>query len=438
VQIKLCRPSVSYSSRFLSTKFSYCMVILRSTVRSNMYIKQIWWRLRNYTAMKPNAMVSTCSGVVLAASVLVAVLASLGRQSAASHRAAMADPTPLPPGTTPFWSLATNTSYLSLGGGVEDGQPQRQPLCFQLWGGGVDDGQRTVVVYFAGLAGSHLEQFATAADNTTLVLTIDRPGLGCTPAWAPPAAGSTRYTAIADAVLLLLRQLKVSRFAVVGWSSGGPFALALAHQHSHQEHRAFAFSPELVRVATVAADPPWANVSYRTLLCSPHHAAAYLILRWLPRPWLGFSVGRGFEIAFGAHAVATRWLPLRMAQAAEGLSPLVANFGEALRRGGESELAIADEFFLERSVSWGFELSHVRAPSESSTRSKWPLHVFHSPGDRVVPYESALYLMAGLPAATLHRMPPERIGLFEEGHMIMETFWSAIISGSHVDGVADG
>jgi hypothetical protein len=80
-----------------------------------------------------------------------------------------------------------------------------------------------VVVYFAGLFGSRLEHFESPDDrNRPFLITLDRPGSGCTAPWKELGPGNTQYTQVADVVLELLDDVNATSFEAVGWSSGGP------------------------------------------------------------------------------------------------------------------------------------------------------------------------------------------------------------------------
>ena len=96
------------------------------------------------------------------------------------------------------------------------------------------------VVYFAGLAGSRLEQFTYSSDKTTneyhstTVITFDRPGYGhSTPLssskLSPDTNYGNRYSQVSSIISHLLKDLDVSTFKTVGWSSGGAYSLSLGH-----------------------------------------------------------------------------------------------------------------------------------------------------------------------------------------------------------------
>ena len=116
----------------------------------------------------------------------------------------VADPLPCP---------AMATSALSDG----------RSLGFEEWG----DPQGSPVVFFHGAPDSRLfhhpdERLARQAG--VRLVTVDRPGYGI----SSPRPGRSLLDWPAD-VEALVDQLGIDRFAVAGWSAGGPHAMAVAH-----------------------------------------------------------------------------------------------------------------------------------------------------------------------------------------------------------------
>jgi pimeloyl-ACP methyl ester carboxylesterase len=119
----------------------------------------------------------------------------------------------------------------------------------QLWQGGAADGHP--VLFFHGCPDSRRAAFggdAAARRVGVRLVAFDRPGYGDS-----DAAGSD-HLSVADDVVALADLLGIGRFAVLGMSVGGPYALACAAVH-----------PERVTAAAVvsapgdgtAMDPPW-------------------------------------------------------------------------------------------------------------------------------------------------------------------------------------
>jgi pimeloyl-ACP methyl ester carboxylesterase len=104
----------------------------------------------------------------------------------------------------------------------------------------VGDPTGAPVVYLHGCPDCRLTRHPddrVAAGAGVRLIAVDRPGYGTSDA---DEAGDEN--ALADDVVALADELGVVRFAALGWSAGGPIALALAARH-----------PERVAVAGVAA-----------------------------------------------------------------------------------------------------------------------------------------------------------------------------------------
>ena len=226
-------------------------------------------------------------------------------------------------------------------------------LAYRVWGsGGVS------VVYFAGLAGSSLENFAEDETSGRLVYTFDRPGLGLTP--FDDEQSNTRYTEVAAAVKEIMSDMGHAAYNVAGWSSGGPFALSLAVVDPHA----------VKKVSLVASDPQWARSAWSTLLKVPHQAVLYLVFFCL-RGALGDKIGRHilghaiegvFYVVFGL----SRCLEI----AGLKMHHTTSNFMESFK-GNSPGLAVASEIFVERSLDWGFELPQAEVRMSRAIPMRW-------------------------------------------------------------------
>ncbi|GMI36379.1 hypothetical protein TeGR_g10299 [Tetraparma gracilis] len=262
-----------------------------------------------------------------------------------------------------------------------------------------------VVVYFAGLFGSRLEHFESPDDrNRPFLITLDRPGSGCTNPWKELGPGNTQYTQVADVVLELLDDVNATSFEAVGWSSGGPYALALAHQFEARAET----SLSLTRATVVAGDPQWARSSLSTYLHAPHHVLMMFAARCLPRWALSLAIHVGLHILWGAGQVEIL--------SSEEMKKMIANFAEGARFKGDSFDAFADDIVLERANDWGFELEDIKSP----------VRVLHSPGDKIVPFAAGVENADRLPNGVLVDMGGEW-SLYSEGHLIMEEYWGQIM-----------
>ena len=119
----------------------------------------------------------------------------------------------------------------------------------QFWRGGVSSGP--AVLFLPGTPDSRLvaRSGADAADRAGVdLVAINRPGYGL----SDPAESD--HLSVADDVVAVADALGIERFALLGMSLGGPYALACAVKH-----------PERVRAVGVVAapaiapelDPPW-------------------------------------------------------------------------------------------------------------------------------------------------------------------------------------
>jgi len=306
-------------------------------------------------------------------------------------------------------------------------------LCFQLWGDKSNiqvEHKNDIVVYFAGLGGSRMEHFHLDSDKK-LLLTIDKPGQGfsmnkLTSSSSSSSSSSSRYIDVADKVLSLLTLLEVNRFDIVGWSAGGPFALALAHQSQHHTQPAQSYHhsqqrdvtplpPIPNRVSLVAAAPQWAKSSFNVQLSCPQNFFFYYFLKLINRKVLSEIILKVIEFLSGFEVELDLLVTPKYDKV---LKRTNRNYAESIRQGIISTLAFADDMYQERNIDWGFNLNKIVLP----------IRIFHSPQDHVVPYNAAFQIHSELPFSSIYKLPPYYLSDFEEGHFIMVTFWSMIVN----------
>ncbi len=220
------------------------------------------------------------------------------------------------------------------------------------------------------------------------IVSPDRPGVGQTDRL--PAYGMIPWVA-AD-VVPLLEHLQIDEFAVMGWSEGGQYALAVAIE----------LESRVTRCAVVAGCPPLDDPSTfnelnridRTLTGLSKHA-----------PLLTRSYFRlvGMLSAVAPHLLtrlAIRGLPKKESDAvlAQGrwLSTILGQ-GARQPRGGVDE-------YLAMSAPWGFSPEDVAVP----------VRVFQGDADALVPATWGKVLADRIPGATLTIYP-------DEGHFIALT-----------------
>lgn len=189
-----------------------------------------------------------------------------------------------------------------------------------------------------------------------------------------------------DEVLSLADQLKIDRFPVLGWSAGGPYALACGYA-----------IPDRVTVASVVAsgvpvEAVGAQVDW--------HRPDWLLLalsRWSPR---GATTGLLLGLKRGPAAASLTLMR----------GPYPAVDIATLRREGPPEEALAYmkeslragtrgviQDFRIYGAPWGFQLEHVQIP----------VHIWQGQQDTITPPSYGRLLADRLPNATLSLIPGE-------------------------------
>jgi pimeloyl-ACP methyl ester carboxylesterase len=202
---------------------------------------------------------------------------------------------------------------------------------------GISEGK--VLFYFHGHPGSRREArflAGAAAQAGVRLIGIDRPGMGLSTFKA--GRGLLDWP---DDVVELADTLHLGRFSVVGFSGGGPYALACAYKLPHR----------LIACGVVS------GVGHVSCLLSS-------LSQWLP--WLLLPMTRRFfrDEIHAQQALARfsgRWAePDRKSLLQAGIKELLAaSLVEALRQGTRG--AAYDGALLGR--SWGFKLEEIRFPN---------------------------------------------------------------------------
>jgi pimeloyl-ACP methyl ester carboxylesterase len=245
------------------------------------------------------------------------------------------------------------------------------------------------VLYFHGYPGSRLEgrlAAGAARRHGLRLLAPDRPGFGQS-TFLPGRTISAWAVDVAE----LADQFELERFAIVGVSGGGPYALACA-----------ARIPErLSRVGLIGAVWPLARrqlthdmVTLNRLALalaarSPFLArlTAQLVARWVRRH-------PGHQLA---HMMATASPADRRVLADPAYRAMVTqSTAEALRQGGRG--AAWELTLLAR--PWDFRLQEVTVP----------VRIWQGLADSIVPPATAQDLAAALPSSECHYLP-------DEGHL---------------------
>ena len=232
---------------------------------------------------------------------------------------------------------------------------------------GPNDGP--LVFYFHGAPMSRLDLVGQETTFDVLgvrVVSPDRPGYG----GSTPQPQRMMEDWPAD-VAALADHLDTERFAVLGMSSGGPYAVACA-----------ALLPGRVVSAAVVAgvtDMSW-------------HAA-----------WQGFTNDEATIMKLGSEEAAVRWCEEHFGRDGSGFledraeaSGLLATFSEAFRQG----VGGYAQDVMVQAKPWAFPFAAITVP----------VRVLHGDADMIVPIAHGQHTAALIPGATLETFP-------EHGHL---------------------
>lgn len=269
-------------------------------------------------------------------------------------------------------------------------------LAYAEWG--VPDGIALILLH--GSPGSRLicpDVDATLQAGVRLI-TVDRPGYG----GSSPLPGRGVVDFIAD-LIELTEFLGLSPAPVIGWSGGGPYALAAG----------LAAPDRFPTIGLVASPGPESvmppDVSRRT------DEARSIALRLEAGDESAteevrhhFSFYAENPLALLEQAMARKENPDRHVLIRRDVTDAFrAMWTEGARQGAEG--MVSD--WCAEAPGWGFSLSDVGTP----------VHVWHGESDRIVPPSHARFLADGLPDATLVTYPGE-------GHSIAISHWVEILA----------
>ena len=228
------------------------------------------------------------------------------------------------------------------------------------------------------------------------ILSPDRPGIGLSSRLRGRTIG-----AWPDDLIVLLDQLGIDRFAVMGWSFGGPFAAASA-----------ALLPERVTATAIVAggvplDWPCAANGFENRT----DARFFRLSRRSP---LLASVGLRIigEVAARAPAM---WMRMGASQMAspdvaaierDGVREFTRSIGEGLRRPGG---AVDD--YLCYAKPWGFEYERIEGP----------VHLWQGDEDTFLPVAWSEEAARRIPRAKLSILPGY-------GHFLARDHWAEIFA----------
>jgi len=265
---------------------------------------------------------------------------------------------------------------------------------------GPDDG--APVVYLHGCPGSRLDDSpgrnALLARVGVRVITVERPGYGR----SSPCRGR-RVVDYVDDLRVVVDHERIDRFAVLGYSAGGPYALAAAARLGDRV--------SAVGTISTVGRPDWPGAFYgmapgeRTLhrlaSVSPRLVEIYFAFakRLLARKPQRFLAEFEKELSDSDRSLYAkpeiRDLVLRASR-------------EGLRQGG---VGAAEDWAEFARRPWGFDLDELERP----------VHVWFGTADRIVPVTQSRYLVSLLKNPVIHEID-------DEGHLLVFTHLEEILS----------
>ncbi|MBT8350450.1 MAG: alpha/beta hydrolase [Deltaproteobacteria bacterium] len=270
----------------------------------------------------------------------------------------------------------------------------------------IGDPEGHPVFYFHGGPGSRLE--GLLYDKVSLqygirMIAIDRPGYGLS-----DFQEDRTYLDWPDDISELADQLGIDRFGVLGWSSGGPHAAAVA----------YGIPERLTVVAIVAGEAPYAsNDLPKSVLTSSTFSGSGMnkLFIWSANngTWLMRTLFRVMRIMFF-------YDPAGMMENSESgdmsskdikffkRSEFTASTVEAFRRDAKG---VTRDFTIER-IDWPFKLENIYAPK---------VLMFHGQEDGGVPPKVAEYNCMRIPSCDLPTIYPG------EGHSVVYFRYEEII-----------
>lgn len=273
----------------------------------------------------------------------------------------------------------------------------------------IGDPEGRPVFYFHGAPGSRLEGLLFDELNQQLgirMIAPDRPGYGLS-----DFQKDRTYLNWPDDVSELADQLGIDRFAVLGWSSGGPYAAAVAHE-----------IPQRVAVAAiVAGEGPYASDDYpQSVLTSATFSGSRVnkLFIWSANngPWLMRALFRMARILIFRNPAGVAEFDGGFDLSAKDKQFFTRDFRrefsaglvEAFRQSAEG---VTRDHTIER-LDWPFDIEEIHAPT---------VLVFHGEEDTTVHPKISEYMCRRIPSCDGPKIYPG------EGHSVMYYRYEEII-----------
>jgi pimeloyl-ACP methyl ester carboxylesterase len=229
------------------------------------------------------------------------------------------------------------------------------------------------------------------------LIAVDRPGIGL----SDPLPGRSLLDWPVD-VAGLADTLGIGSFSVIGWSGGGPYALACGH----------ALPDRVAAIGLVSSPAPLTGTPESGYLrrLDRHAVRAAHKAPWVIRlaMWHWGRPQRRDPTRFFETSVADMCAADQAILSEPELRDrMIANSAELYRQGGRG---MYDEALV-LARPWGFQVSEVRVP----------VFVWHGALDETVPLAMADYLASELPAAHVNVHS-------EEGHHLLYRRWPEILA----------
>lgn len=244
------------------------------------------------------------------------------------------------------------------------------------------DPHGVAIFFFHGSPGSGLQRRVFMNDDEELrragvrLISPDRPGLG----HSDPLP-DRRIADWPGDVATLARHLGLGRFAVLGFSGGTPYAVAVA-----------ASNPRVGALGIVSGDAPpgrVAGVPGGLPATATHRPGLTAVVLWMVRLAAQVAPDLTADRSTAMLSEADR----RVVSEPGMRRRFIEMLRDALRQGPGGtllDLQLADE-------DWDLDPPHARIP----------VHIWHGEADADSPVSSARYLARRLPRATLHTFPDE-------------------------------